>query len=95
MGSGGFTCIRTNREFGAFYVGATAEIHGRIAQHREGRSSELCRKYRADRLVLVECHATNQEAIAREKQLRRWRREWMPASIESANPPWEDLALYL
>jgi putative endonuclease len=85
----------TNREFGALYVGVTADIHASIAQHREGRSSEFCRKYGADRLVLAECHATNQEAIAREKQLRRWWREWMPASIESANPPWENLALYL
>ncbi|MFK4872768.1 GIY-YIG nuclease family protein [Novosphingobium sp. ZW T3_23] len=95
MGSGGFTYMMTNREFGVLYVGVTADIHARIVQHREGRGSEFCRKYGLDRLVLVEPHATIQEAIAREKQLKRWRREWKVELIESANPLWEDLAAYL
>lgn len=95
MASGGFTYMMTNREFGVLYAGVTADIHVRIAQHREGRGSEFCRKYGLDRLVLVEPHATIQEAIAREKQLKRWRREWKVELIERANPLWEDLAAYL
>jgi len=51
MGSGGFTYIMTNREFGVLYVGVTADIHARIAQHRHGRGSEFCRKYGLDQLV--------------------------------------------
>jgi putative endonuclease len=49
------------------------------------------RKYRLHRLVYFEFHATFSDAILREKALKRWRREWKIALIESANPSWRDL----
>lgn len=95
MESGGYTYIMTNRAFGVLYIGVTSEIHARVYEHRAGRGSKFCRKYGLDRLVLVEIHATIEEAIAREKQLKNWRREWKIELIETANPLWEDLAGYL
>ncbi|HXD03402.1 MAG TPA: GIY-YIG nuclease family protein [Novosphingobium sp.] len=92
MGRGGFTYIMTNRAYGVLYVGVTADIHQRIAQHRGGLGSRFCRRYGLDRLVLVEPHESIEQAIAREKQLKNWRREWKLELVETANPDWADLA---
>lgn len=91
MERGGFVYILANRAHGVLYVGVTAEIDQRIWQHRDGFGSKFCRKYGVDRLVLVEEYPTIEEAIAREKQLKKWRREWKIELIEAANPEWEDL----
>ncbi|MCW1401292.1 GIY-YIG nuclease family protein [Novosphingobium sp. MW5] len=91
MATGGFTYIMTNRMHGVLYVGVTAEIERRIWQHRNGEGSIFCRKYGLDRLVHVEEHSSIEDAIRREKQLKKWRREWKIELIESANPEWLDL----
>jgi putative endonuclease len=91
MQAGGFTYILTNRMHGVLYVGVTAEIERRIWQHRNGQGSSFCRQYGLDHLVFVEEHLSIEDAIRREKQLKKWRREWKIELIESANPLWEDL----
>ena len=91
MAKGGFTYIMTNHAFGVLYVGVTAHLPARIAQHRAGGGSDFCRRYRLTRLVLIEPHASIGEAIAREKALKAWKREWKVALIEAANPGWRDL----
>ena len=50
------------------------------------------KRYNINRLVYIEAHETAPEAIAREKQMKRWRREKKIARIEAANPEWEDLS---
>ena len=92
MQKGGFTYIMTNRAHGVLYVGVTADIAKRIWEHRNGLGSKFCRKYGIDQLVLVEEHATIEVAIAREKVLKKWRREWKIELIEAANPEWGDLS---
>ena len=91
MTRGGFVYILTNRAHGVLYVGVNADIDSRVWQHRNGHGSHFARKYGLDRLVLAEEFPTIADAIAREKQLKRWRREWKVALIEAANPEWEDL----
>jgi putative endonuclease len=91
MERGGFVYILTNRAHGVLYIGVTADIDQRIWQHRNGMGSKFCRKYGLDRLVLVEEYPTIEEAIAREKQLKKWQRAWKIELIESANPDWQDL----
>lgn len=88
---GGFTYILTNRAHGVLYIGVTADIDKRIWEHRNGLGSKFCRQYGLDRPVLVEEHATIEEAIAREKALKNWKRAWKIALIEKANPEWRDL----
>ena len=93
MHRGGWTYIITNRAYGVLYVGVTSDIDRRMWEHRHGLGSKFCKKYGLDRLVLVEQHATIEEAIAREKKLKRWPREWKTALVEAANPDWDDLGV--
>jgi len=57
----------------------------------ERHGSNFCRSYNLTRLVLAEEHLTIQDAIAREKALKAWKREWKIRLIEEANPEWLDL----
>lgn len=67
MDKGGYTYILTDRPFGVLYTGVTADMAERLTAHREGRGSKFARRWRCNRLVLIEPHATIEEAIAREK----------------------------
>ncbi len=93
MGQGGWTYIMTNRAQGVLYVGVTSDIDRRMWEHRNGHGSKFCKKYGLDRLVLAEDHATIEDAIAREKTLKRWPRQWKVELIETANPDWDDLGV--
>jgi putative endonuclease len=87
----GFVYIMTNKPFGVLYVGVTADIAERVLAHREGRGAEFCRKWDLKRLVLIEPYPTIEEAIAREKALKNWRRVWKTRLISETNPQWDDL----
>jgi len=87
---GGWVYILANRYRGTIYVGVTADIHARIWKHREEPEGFVAR-YKLDRLVYVEDYPTIDEAIAREKALKKWRREWKIELIEAANLHWVDL----
>lgn len=88
---GGWVYILASRYRGTLYVGVTSNIAARIFQHREGSGAEFTRKYDVTRLVYAEQHATIEEAIAREKMLKRWKRDWKFRLIEEGNPDWTDL----
>ncbi len=74
------------------YVGVTSNLLQRIYQHRDGALGGFTAQYDVKRLVWFEIHETMEAAIAREKQLKNWRREWKVALIEEANPIWRDIA---
>lgn len=86
-----YTYIMTNKPRGVLYVGVTTDIAARAAQHRSGSGSDFCKKYNLTRLVLVEAHDDVIFAIAREKALKAWKREWKIRLIEEMNPEWRDL----
>ncbi|MDX3883521.1 MAG: GIY-YIG nuclease family protein [Sphingomonas sp.] len=92
MERGGWTYIMTNKPRGVLYIGVTAHLAARVAQHREGLGSAFCRRYNLQRLVLAEPHSSIEEAIAREKALKAWKRARKVALIEMVNPCWHDLA---
>ena len=75
------------------YVGATSNLVGRVIQHREGSFNGFTTRYGITRLVYYEVADTMDAAIAREKQLKKWRREWNRNLIERENPAWNDLAV--
>lgn len=81
----------TNGPHGTLYIGVTADLIARIYQDREGMGSEFCRKHGLTRLVYVEPYPTIEEAIFREKCLKRWKRQWKLRLIRKANPDWNDL----
>jgi putative endonuclease len=75
------------------YVGFTSDLEVRIKQHREGRFAGFTSVYGCARLVWFERYGSAIDAISREKQIKRWRREKKVALIELTNPTWEDLSL--
>ena len=83
--------IMSNRKDGVLYIGVTADLSRRIVQHREGKGSAFCRRYGLTRLVYAEEHDSIEEAIAREKAMKAWKRAWKIELIEAVNPAWEDL----
>jgi putative endonuclease len=80
---------------GSLYVGVTSNLIGRILQHRAGVFDGHTRKYNIHRLVYFETTDTMEAAIAREKQVKRYRRDWKRNLIERDNPAWNDLAIGL
>ena len=80
---------------GALYVGVTSNLIGRILQHRAGTFDGHTKKYGIKRLVYFEIAETMEAAIAREKQLKRYRRDCKRNLIERENPAWNDLAVGL
>jgi putative endonuclease len=75
----------------AMYIGATNNLERRIWEHRNGRGSIFAQKYKATWLVHAEEYDNPGDAIAREKQLKGWRRERKNEVVRSANPEWRDL----
>jgi putative endonuclease len=75
------------------YVGVTNDVERRTYEHKNKSVPDFTSKYRLDRLVYFEVHAHIRDAIAREKQIKSWRRETKMALIESLNPKWRDLSL--
>lgn len=88
---GGWVYIMSNGPHGTLYIGVTANLHARIWQHREGTGSEFCKKHGLTRLVYVEPYESIEEAIAREKSMKRWKRAWKLRLICRDNPHWNDL----
>ncbi|WP_422385331.1 GIY-YIG nuclease family protein [Roseibium album] len=80
---------------GTLYVGVTNALLKRLYEHREGRGSAFTAKYGAHRLVYFEIHEEIEQAIKREKQIKRWKRAWKISLIEERNPNWDDLSLGL
>ena len=76
----------------ALYIGVTGHLAARLHAHRTGAIPGHTRRYRITRLVHAESCNDIHDAIAREKQLKGWRRDKKVALIEAANPTWEDLA---
>jgi putative endonuclease len=87
-----YVYILASRKYGTLYIGVTNDLRTRLEQHRSGRGSEFVKKYGVRRLVHVETFASLQEAIAREKQLKNWHRDWKIRLIEEDNPDWSDLS---
>lgn len=91
MEKGGWVYIMADRYRVGMYVGVTADLIARVHAHREGSGSRHVAEYGKTRLVYAERHAEIERAIAREKLVKKWRREWKFALVEADNPDWRDL----
>ena len=74
------------------YVGMTGFLMARVLRHRAGEGGEFTRRYRVHRLVYFESFQNVEDAIARETEIKQWRREKKVALIRRENATWEDLA---
>ncbi len=77
---------------GTLDTGVTSELMSRVQQHKLGSLPGFTSQYGCKTLVWYENHPTMDKAIAREKQIKRWRRAWKLALIEAENPQWRDLS---
>jgi len=91
MGKQPAVYILASRRNGTLYIGVTSDLPGRIWQHKNNVIEGFTRKYAVHTLVYFELHAEMPAAIAREKQLKKWRRAWKLDLIERNNPEWNDL----
>ncbi|QEL23130.1 GIY-YIG nuclease family protein [Bosea sp. F3-2] len=82
--------LLASRRDGTLYLGVTRDLARRIQEHRSKIVPGFSRKYGVDRLVWYE-HATATNAIDREKDIKKWRRQWKINLIEENNPDWTDL----
>ena len=84
--------IITNRPDGVLYIGSTEQLKTRINQHRRKvHPSTFSARYNLDKLVYFEFLNSKEEMLQREKQLKKWNRDWKIRLIEEENPDWEDL----
>ncbi|MDR0799782.1 MAG: GIY-YIG nuclease family protein [Dysgonamonadaceae bacterium] len=74
------------------YVGVTNDLVRRVAEHKAKVNKGFTYKYNVDKLVYFEQYNLMTYAIAREKQLKNWKREWKNALIVKENPEWKDLS---
>lgn len=85
--------ILASQPRGTLYVGVTSELEGRLWQHRSDAMPGFTATHGVKQLVWFEMHGDMTAAIAREKQLKNWRRQWKINLVEQTNPYWEDLAV--
>ncbi len=74
------------------YIGVTNDLMRRAQKHKAGIIEGFIKKYFVHKLVYFETYASILEAIKREKQLKKWNRDWKIKLIEKENPNWNDLA---
>jgi len=86
-----FVYIMANRSR-MTYIGSTSDLNGRVYKHKHGITPGFTSKYRLNRLVYFESTIDARAMVARERELKGWRREKKFALIESINPTWEDLS---
>jgi putative endonuclease len=86
-----FVYIMASKPYGTLYTGVTNKLMFRVEQHKDGALPGFTKRYGVDRLAYYEFHGDIHQAIKREKQIKRWRREWKTNLIERDNPRWVDL----
>jgi len=83
--------ILASRLGGTLYIGVTNDLVRRVYEHRMGLAEGFTKKYRVHRLVYFEPYGDVEQAIRREKRLKKWNRAWKIRLIEEHNPNWDDL----
>ena len=76
---------------GTLYIGVTSNLIQRVWQHKHNQLKGFTEKYVVHNLVYYEMHQSMEAAITREKQLKKWNRDWKIRLIEETNPNWDDL----
>ena len=77
--------------YGTLYLGVTNDLVRRVWEHKNDVVAGFSRRHSVHRLVWYEIHESPYEAITREKQLKKWNRDWKVNLIQAMNPDWDDL----
>jgi len=92
MNENSYIYFLTNNNNNVLYIGVTNDIVRRITEHKAKINKGFTYKYKCEKLVYYESFALMTDAIAREKQLKNWKREWKNKLITDFNPDWKDLS---
>ena len=76
---------------GTLYIGVTNDLIRRVYEHKNNLIEGFTNKYRVHKLVYWEQSQSVESALQREKQLKKWKRQWKLALIEEHNAKWQDL----
>lgn len=91
MGKQYFVYIMSSMKQGTLYIGVTSNLIKRVWEHKQDLVQGFTAKYKVHKLVYFETFEHIADAIKREKQLKKWKREWKISLIEQTNPNWQDL----
>jgi putative endonuclease len=83
--------LLASRRNGTLYVGVTSDLMGRVGQHKAHLVPGFTATYGVTRLVWFETHTSIEAAIAREKRIKSWKRDWKIDLFRESNPNWDDL----
>ena len=83
--------IMASKNNGTLYIGVTRDLIKRVYEHKNNLADGFTKKYQVHNLVYYEIFESIEQAIIREKQLKKWRRQWKINLIEKDNPEWQDL----
>ena len=86
-----YVYILASRPYGTLYIGVTSDLLKRTWQHREATVASFTKNYNIKRLVWYEIHTDIRAAITREKQIKKWNRDWKINLIRSSNSTWCNL----
>lgn len=86
-----YVYLLTNATAMVFYVGMTSNLARRVSEHKAERYDGFTKRYQVKRLVYFEMHTDPHVAIAREKQIKRWKRSWKIDLVRKDNPAMRDL----
>ncbi|MGN0190741.1 MAG: GIY-YIG nuclease family protein [Candidatus Cryptobacteroides sp.] len=92
MGNKSYLYMMTNQDNTVLYTGVTNSLKRRMTEHNQGRGSFFTNKYHCSKLVYFEVFTSVEQAIAREKQVKHYRREWKNQLVDNVNPEWNDLS---
>ena len=87
--------ILASKRNGTLYIGLTNDLSRRLYEHKQGLQQGFSKKYGVHQLVHAESFTDIRDAISREKQLKKWNRDWKINLIERDNPHWNDLYMAL
>ena len=86
-----YVYILASKKNGTLYIGVTNNLSKRVYEHKNNFVEGFTKKYNVHTLVYYEAVENVMSAITREKQMKKWRRQWKIELIEKKNPDWEDL----
>ena len=86
-----YVYLPASKKHGTLYLGVTNKLVRRVYEHRTKAVAGFTTRYGIGKLVWFEIHDTAEAAITREKELKKWRRDWKIRLVEENNPEWTDL----
>jgi putative endonuclease len=86
-----YVYILASKRNGTLYIGVTGDLVKRVYEHKQNLVDGFTKEHNIHDLVYYETHNEVEEAILREKQMKKWNRKWKIRLIEEKNPDWKDL----